>query len=152
MLEKSKNFNSLRPILFDLCKKKLQGGSNWPPTSRNRVKIKMCGNFIQTKKINMIFIYTTLLFCTRQNDQCNIAIFINFNFLASIVPTLKMLKNRRPNYPDNIMNNFKMFSLNIKRTIIVMLRDPPFKREECQIYNGTLKPFLINHVGNIVVF
>ena len=33
-----------------------------------------------------------------------------------------------------------------------MLRDPPFKREECQIYNGTLKPFLINHAANIVVF
>jgi len=28
MEEKSENFNSLRPILFELCKKKLQGGSN----------------------------------------------------------------------------------------------------------------------------
>ena len=35
MIEKSENFNSLRPILFELCKKKLQGGgSNWhPPTA-----------------------------------------------------------------------------------------------------------------------
>ena len=34
MQEKSENFNSLRPILFELCKKKLQA-----PPSRNRVKI-----------------------------------------------------------------------------------------------------------------
>ena len=41
ILEKSANFNSLRPIIFELCKKKLQGGSNWPPPpSRNRVKQK----------------------------------------------------------------------------------------------------------------
>ena len=31
MLEKSENFNSLRPILFELCKKNYRGGSNWPP-------------------------------------------------------------------------------------------------------------------------
>ena len=31
MLEKSENFNSLRPILFKLCKKKLQGGQIDPP-------------------------------------------------------------------------------------------------------------------------
>ena len=31
MLEKSENFNSLRPILFELCKKKLQGGQIDPP-------------------------------------------------------------------------------------------------------------------------
>jgi len=29
--EKSENFNSLRPIHFELCKKTTGGGSNWPP-------------------------------------------------------------------------------------------------------------------------
>ena len=40
ILEKSENFNSLRPILFELCKKNLQGGGEIepPPSSRNRVK------------------------------------------------------------------------------------------------------------------
>ena len=38
MYEKSENFNSLRSILFELCKKNYRGGSNWPPPSRNRVK------------------------------------------------------------------------------------------------------------------
>ena len=38
MSEKSENFNSLKPILFELCKKKLQGGQIDPPPSRNRVK------------------------------------------------------------------------------------------------------------------
>ena len=37
MQEKSENFNSLRPILFELCKKKLQGGQTDPNPSRNRV-------------------------------------------------------------------------------------------------------------------
>jgi len=31
MLEKSENFISLRPILFELCNKKLQGGQIDPP-------------------------------------------------------------------------------------------------------------------------
>ena len=31
ILEKSENFNSLRPILFELCKQNYRGGSNWPP-------------------------------------------------------------------------------------------------------------------------
>ena len=31
--EKSENFNSLRPILFELCKKKLQGGGQIDPPS-----------------------------------------------------------------------------------------------------------------------
>ena len=31
MQEKSANFNSLRPILFELCKKKTTGGPNRPP-------------------------------------------------------------------------------------------------------------------------
>ena len=31
MKEKSENFNSLRPILFELCKKNYRGGANWPP-------------------------------------------------------------------------------------------------------------------------
>ena len=40
MKEKSENFNSLRPILFKLCKKKLQGGGQIdPPPCRNRVKL-----------------------------------------------------------------------------------------------------------------
>jgi len=38
MQEKSENFNSLRPILFELCKKTTGGGQIDPP-SRNRVKI-----------------------------------------------------------------------------------------------------------------
>ena len=37
MYEKSKNFNSLRPILFELCKKTTGGGQIDPPPSRNRV-------------------------------------------------------------------------------------------------------------------
>ena len=38
MLEKSENFNSLRPILFELSKKKTTGGGQIdPPPSRNRV-------------------------------------------------------------------------------------------------------------------
>ena len=36
---KSENFNSLRPILFELCKKTTGGGVKLtPPPSRNRVK------------------------------------------------------------------------------------------------------------------
>ena len=31
MQEKSENFNSLRPILFELCKKKIQGGGQIDP-------------------------------------------------------------------------------------------------------------------------
>ena len=31
MLEKSENFNSLRPILFELCKKKTNGGVKLTP-------------------------------------------------------------------------------------------------------------------------
>ena len=40
MQEKSENFNSLRPILFELCKKKITtgGGKIDPPPSTNRVK------------------------------------------------------------------------------------------------------------------
>ena len=38
MQEKSENFNSLRPILFELCKKNYRGGQIDPPPSRNRVK------------------------------------------------------------------------------------------------------------------
>ena len=39
MQEKSENFNSLRPILFELCKKNYRGGVKLtPPPSRNRVK------------------------------------------------------------------------------------------------------------------
>ena len=39
MKEKSENFNSLRPILFESCKKKLQGGVKLThPPSTNRVK------------------------------------------------------------------------------------------------------------------
>ena len=37
--EKSENFNSLRPILFELCKKNYRGGFKLtPPPRRNRVK------------------------------------------------------------------------------------------------------------------
>ena len=37
--EKSENFNSLRPILFELLKKKTTGKGQFdPPPSRNRVK------------------------------------------------------------------------------------------------------------------
>ena len=47
MLEKSENFNSLRPILFELCKKKLQGGVKLtPPPSRNRVKYQIIQNLL----------------------------------------------------------------------------------------------------------
>jgi len=38
MQEKSENFNSLRPILFELCKKTTGGGQIDPPPSGNRVK------------------------------------------------------------------------------------------------------------------
>jgi len=38
MQEKSENFNSLRPILFELCKKNYRGDQLDPPPSRNRVK------------------------------------------------------------------------------------------------------------------
>ena len=36
--ENSENLNSLRPILFELCKKNYRGGIIAPPPSRNRVK------------------------------------------------------------------------------------------------------------------
>ena len=49
MKEKSENFNSLRPILFELCKKNYRGGSTWPPPSRNRVKTwNELSNFLLT--------------------------------------------------------------------------------------------------------
>ena len=41
ILEKSENFNSLRTILFELCKKKKSKGGGEleaPPSSRSRVK------------------------------------------------------------------------------------------------------------------
>ena len=38
--EKSENFNSLRPILFELCKKTTGGSNCPPPPSGNRVNIK----------------------------------------------------------------------------------------------------------------
>jgi len=38
MYEKSENFNSLRPILSELCKKNYRGDQIAPPLSRNRVK------------------------------------------------------------------------------------------------------------------
>ena len=38
MWEKSENFNSLRPVLFELCKKNYRGGVKLTPPSRNRVK------------------------------------------------------------------------------------------------------------------
>ena len=37
MLEKSENFNSLRPILFELCIKNYREGGQIDPPSRNRV-------------------------------------------------------------------------------------------------------------------
>ena len=44
MYEKSENFNSLRPILFELCKKNYRGGGQIDPPSlsRNRVKVGEC--------------------------------------------------------------------------------------------------------------
>ena len=44
MQEKSENFNSLRPILFELCKKNTRGGVKLITPSRNRVKhgFKLC--------------------------------------------------------------------------------------------------------------
>ena len=38
MKEKSENFNSLRSILFELCKKNYRGGGKLTPPRRNRVK------------------------------------------------------------------------------------------------------------------
>ena len=50
MQEKSENFNSLRPILFELCKKNYRGGVKLTPSSRNRVN--QYGNY---KTIIQIF-------------------------------------------------------------------------------------------------
>ena len=36
MLEKSENFNSLRPILFELCKKNYRGGQIDPPPQQEQ--------------------------------------------------------------------------------------------------------------------
>ena len=39
MQEKSENFNSLRPILFELCKKNYRGSQIDPPPSRNNEQV-----------------------------------------------------------------------------------------------------------------
>ena len=46
MLEKSENFNSLRPILFELCKKNYKGGANWPPPSAG---IGLSNNYVSSR-------------------------------------------------------------------------------------------------------
>ena len=62
MYEKSENFNSLRPILFELFKKNYRGGQIDPPPSRNRVNIS--GNYERTDTADHILEMAGLgLFC-----------------------------------------------------------------------------------------
>ena len=61
MQEKSENFNSLRPILYELCKKNYRGGVKLTPPSRNRVKTMVFFNCGFSTKV----IYK---FLTRNNE------------------------------------------------------------------------------------
>ena len=55
MEEKAENFNSLRPILFELCKKKLQGGANWPdPPPPQGIGLKFTLSTLSRKLENKI--------------------------------------------------------------------------------------------------
>ena len=56
MWEKSENFNSLRPILFELYKKNYRGGQIDPPLSRHRVKDNINLIFFLNNDFNGTFV------------------------------------------------------------------------------------------------
>ena len=59
MLEKSENFNSLRPTLFELCKKNYRGGGQIdPPPAGIGLKTWHKRRFSWTEKIYSILNYT----------------------------------------------------------------------------------------------
>ena len=54
--EKLESFNSLRPILLELCKKKLQGGGQIDTPSRYMVKTQNLINVI-TERLGVTLVY-----------------------------------------------------------------------------------------------
>ena len=55
MKEKSENFNSVRPILFELCKKNYRGGGQIDPPSRNSVN--MIQNTLEDNNMDKAIFY-----------------------------------------------------------------------------------------------
>ena len=71
MWEKSENFNSLRPILFELCKKNYRGGGQIdPPPSRNRVNRKFL--------LSIFYLDDVTLSNTYKSSKLLTAVHLNF--------------------------------------------------------------------------
>ena len=82
MLEKSENFNSLRPILFELCKKNYRGGVKLTPPPAGIgltvYQINYKGRFFYLKKSFILIILVQDTFVKR-NIIINIQVFKNKN-------------------------------------------------------------------------
>ena len=83
--EKSENFNSLRPILFELCKKNYRRGSNWPPPPAG-IGLTYCSCVI--KRTAVVSIKSTA-----DTDRCTFNKLISQNFHPELWDSVSVISS-----------------------------------------------------------